>query len=63
MREIVTSLKAENGWTSYVEHEAQKLNAWADDLKLAIERDIKKIDREIKEVRRTAAISPALEER
>ncbi len=47
----------------YFEQEVQKLDAWADDLKLGLEQQIKEIDREIKEVRRTAAISPTLEEK
>jgi len=47
----------------YFEQEVQKLDAWADDLKLGLEQDIKEIDREIKEVRRTAATSPTLEEK
>lgn len=41
----------------------QKLDAWADDLKLGLEQEIKEIDREIKDVRRTAATSPTLEEK
>ncbi|EOE6903942.1 TPA: DEAD/DEAH box helicase family protein [Pseudomonas aeruginosa] len=47
----------------YFEQEVQKLDAWADDLKLGLEQEIKEIDREIKEVRRTAATSPRLEEK
>ena len=47
----------------YFEQEVQKLDAWADDLKLGLEQEIKEIDREIKEVRRTAATSPGLEEK
>ncbi len=47
----------------YFEQEVQKLDAWADDLKLGIEQEIKEIDRQIKEVRRTAASSPTLEEK
>jgi ERCC4-related helicase len=47
----------------YFEQEVQKLDAWADDLKLVLEQEIKEIDREIKEVRRTAATSPTLEEK
>jgi ERCC4-related helicase len=47
----------------YFEQEVQKLDAWADDLKLGLEQDIKEVDREIKEVRRTAAISPTLDEK
>ncbi|KAF4516638.1 hypothetical protein B566_EDAN003386 [Ephemera danica] len=47
----------------YFEKEVEKLDAWADDLKLGLEQEIKSIDLEIKEVRRTAAISPTLEEK
>jgi len=48
---------------SYFQQEVEKLDAWADDLKLGLEQEIKEIDREIKETRRTAAISPTLEEK
>jgi hypothetical protein len=47
----------------YFEQEVEKLDAWADDLKLGLEQDIKMLDVEIKEVRRAAAISPTLEEK
>ncbi|GLX87493.1 helicase SNF2 [Pseudomonas fragi] len=47
----------------YFEQEVQKLDSWADDLKLGLEQEIKEVDREIKEVRRTAATSPTLEEK
>lgn len=47
----------------YFDQEVQKLDAWADDLKLGLEQEIKAIDVEIKEVRRTAATSPTLEEK
>ena len=47
----------------YFEQEVQKLDAWADDLKLGIEQEIKEIDRQIKEVRRTAASAPTLNEK
>jgi chromosome segregation ATPase len=46
----------------YFEQEVQKLDAWAGDLKLGLEQEIKAIDREIKEVRR-AATSPTLEDK
>ena len=48
---------------AYFAQELEKLDAWADDLKLGLEREIKDIDREIKEVRRIAAVSPTLEEK
>ena len=47
----------------YFEKEVQKLDAWADDLKLGLEQEIKEIDRQIKEVRSTAATAPTLEEK
>ena len=47
----------------YFEQEVQKLDAWADDLKLGIEQEIKEIDLRIKEVRRTAASASTLEEK
>lgn len=47
----------------YFEQEVQKLDAWADDLKLGIEQEIKEIDRQIKDMRRTAASAPTLEEK
>lgn len=47
----------------YFEQEVQKLDAWADDLKLGIEQEIKEIDRKIKDVRSTAAAAPTLEEK
>lgn len=45
------------------EAEADKLDAWADDLKVGLEREIKDIDRAIKEARRAAAMSAPLEEK
>ena len=47
----------------YFEAEVQKLDAWADDLKSGLENEVKELDREIKEVRRTAAVSATLEEK
>lgn len=47
----------------YFEQEVRKLDGWADDLKLGVEQEIKEVDREIKEVRRTATSSPTLEEK
>lgn len=47
----------------YFEQEVQKLDAWADDLKLGLEQEIKQIDADIKEIRRTAATAVTLEEK
>jgi hypothetical protein len=45
----------------YFVQEVQKLDGWADDLKLGLEQQIKAIDVEIKETRRAAAAAPTLE--
>lgn len=47
----------------YYEAEAQKLDGWADDLKVGLEREIKEMDRFIKEARRAAATALTLEEK
>jgi ERCC4-related helicase len=47
----------------YFEQEVAKLDAWADDLKLGLEQEIKTIDGEIKELRRIAATAATLEEK
>ena len=47
----------------YFEAEVQKLDAWADDLKSGLENEVKALDREIKEVRRTALVTATLEEK
>ena len=47
----------------FFEAEADKLDGWADDLKLGLEREIKEIDRQIKEARRAATIALTLEEK
>lgn len=43
--------------------EAEKLDGWADDLKVGLEREIKEIDRQIKDTRRTATLALTLEEK
>lgn len=47
----------------YFEAEVQKLDAWADDLKNSLEHDVKELDREIKDVRRTASMAATLDEK
>lgn len=47
----------------HFEKEVEKLDAWADDLKLGLEQEIKAIDLAIKEVRRTAATAATLEDK
>ena len=43
--------------------EADKLDGWADDLKLGLEREIKELDRQIREVRRAATIASTLDDK
>ena len=47
----------------FFEAEADKLDGWADDLKIGLEREIKELDRQIKEARRAAAAALTLEEK
>ena len=43
--------------------EADKLDGWADDLKAGLEREIKEIDRQIKDTRRATSTALTLEEK
>jgi len=45
----------------FFEVEAEKLDGWADDLKVALEREIKDMDRQIKEAKRAATLALTLE--
>ena len=47
----------------FFEEEADKLDGWADDLKVGLEREIKEFDRQIKEARRAATTALTLEEK
>ncbi len=47
----------------FFEAEADKLDGWADDLKVGLEREIKEIDRQIKEARRAATATLMLEDK
>lgn len=47
----------------FFEAEADKLDCWADDLKIGLEREIKELDRQIKEARRAATIALMLDDK
>ena len=47
----------------FFEVETEKLDGWADDLKVGLEREIKELDRQIKEARRAATAALTLEEK
>ncbi len=49
--------------TQFFEAEANKLDGWADDLKVGLERELKEIDRKIKEARRSATSVLTLEDK
>jgi adenine-specific DNA-methyltransferase len=46
----------------FFEAEADKLDGWSDDLKVGLEREIKELDRQIKEARRAATTALTLED-
>lgn len=48
---------------AFFEAEASKIDSWADDLKVGLEREIKEFDRQIKEARRSAVSALTLEEK
>ncbi len=47
----------------FFQDEVQKIDGWADDLKVGLEREIKEFDRQIKEARRSATAAASLEEK
>ncbi len=47
----------------FFEAETEKLEGWADDLKVGLEREIKDLDRQIKEARRAATLGITLEDK
>ncbi len=48
---------------SFFEEETDKLDSWADDLKNGLEREIKEIDRQIRETRKRAKAAMTLDEK
>ncbi|WMJ07620.1 SNF2-related protein [Nitrosomonas sp. sh817] len=48
---------------NFFEAEAEKLDGWAEDLKVTLEREIKEMDRAIKEAKRAATLALTLEEK
>jgi ERCC4-related helicase len=49
--------------SQFVELETEKLEAWSDDLKLGLERELKELDRQIREAKRAMKALPTLEEK
>jgi adenine-specific DNA-methyltransferase len=61
MATIKQSISERNG--KFFEDEAAKLDGWAEDLKITLERDIKDMDRQIREAKRAATLALSLEEK
>jgi adenine-specific DNA-methyltransferase len=58
---ILKAVSARNA--AFFEAEAAKIDNWADDLKVGLEREIKELDRRIRETRRTSVAATSLEEK
>jgi hypothetical protein len=58
---ILQSVSQRNA--AFFEAEANKLDGWAEDLKVGLEREIKELDRQIREARRAATAAPTLQEK
>ena len=58
---ILADVERRNG--SHFDEEVIKLDRWADDLKLGLERDIKEIDQQIRDTRRMASAAGGLAEK
>lgn len=56
-------LKISERNAQFFEQEADKLDGWAEDLKVTLEREIKEMDRSIKEAKRAATLALTLEEK
>jgi uncharacterized iron-regulated protein len=48
---------------AFFDAEANKLDGWAEDLKVGLEREIKELYRQIREARRAATAAPTLQEK
>ena len=55
---VTTDLESRN--LSFFSQETEKLDAWADDLKVGLEREIKDLDRQIKEARTKSKVAVTL---
>jgi len=53
LQAFLAEVEARNG--GYFDEEQEKLDRWADDLKFGVEREIKELDREIREARKRAS--------
>ncbi|HEV3460251.1 MAG TPA: SNF2-related protein [Thermoanaerobaculia bacterium] len=61
VKEVVAEVEHRNA--RHFDEEVLKLDRWAEDLKFGLEKEIKDLDRDMKEIRRTAALAQALAEK
>ncbi|MDD4622736.1 MAG: DEAD/DEAH box helicase, partial [Kiritimatiellae bacterium] len=47
----------------FFDEEVQKLDRWSEDLKLSLEHEIKDLDKQIRELRRSAALAQSLQDK
>lgn len=61
VKELLNQVELRNG--QYFDEEVSKLDLWAEDLKSGLERELKELDADIRDIRRTSATSVALTEK
>lgn len=59
--EKLTTIDKRNG--EFFDEEVLKLDRWSEDLKLSLEHEIKELDKQIRELRRTAALTQSLQDK
>ncbi|MDI1252409.1 SNF2-related protein [Thermomonas sp.] len=63
MQQVAIQRETSERNARFFEAEADKLDGWADDLKVGLEREIKELDRQIKEARRAATVALTLDDK
>ncbi len=61
VQERLGEIDTRNG--QFFDEEVQKLDRWSEDLKLSLEHEIKELDKQIRELRRSAALAQALQDK
>jgi superfamily II DNA or RNA helicase len=61
VREKLGEIDTRNG--QFFDEEVQKLDRWSEDLKLSLEHEIKELDKQIRELRRSAALAQSLQDK
>ena len=61
VQEKLGEIDTRNG--QFFDEEVQKLDRWSEDLKLSLEHEIKELDKQIRELRRSAALAQSLQDK